>query len=123
MAALTASIALGEFGFADLVAFCQHDLVADGGFAERVENGVVGVFEPVARVDQHIDASQRGAAAQIIVDEPGPGGDLALGRGGIAVTRHIDQHEPTGPPKEDQFLGPARRVRGARQRACGRSAH
>ena len=36
------------------------------------------VFEAVTRIDQNIDAGQRRAAAQIIVDERGPGRDLLL---------------------------------------------
>ena len=106
--------ALGEFRLADLIAFCQHDLVADGRLAERVENAVIDLLKAVPRIDQHIDARQRGAAAQIIVDEPGPGRDLALCRGGIAVAR-ADR--------------PARAVAGRRKRsvpgcgpACSRSA-
>ena len=69
----------------------QHDLMADRRLAERVEHGVVGVLQAVARVDQHIDAGEVGAAAQIGVDQLGPGRDLALGGGGVAVARHVDE--------------------------------
>ncbi len=109
--------AFGELRLAHLVAFREDDLVTDGGLAQRVENTVIDGFEAMPRIDQHIDPRQSGAAMQIIVDEPGPGRDLALCRGRIAVARQIDQHEPFGAAEKDQFLGAARRVRGARQRA------
>ena len=98
----------------------EHDLVADRRLAERLEHLVVGVFEAVAGVDQHIDAGEIGAAAQVVVDQLGPGGDLGLGRGGIAVARHVDEVERAAAGKEVQLLRAARRARGARQRLCGR---
>ena len=76
----------------------EHDLMADRRLAERVEHRVVGVLEAVAGVDQHIDAGEVGAAAQVGVDQRGPGRDLGFGGGGIAVARHVDQHRASPPP-------------------------
>ena len=47
----------------------------------------------MAGVDQQIDAREIGAALQEGVDQRGPGLDLGLGGGRIAVARHVDQHE------------------------------
>ena len=67
-----------QIGHADPIAFGQNDLMADGGLAERIENGVVGAFEPMAGVNQHVDAAQNGAALQIVVDQSGPRRNLLL---------------------------------------------
>src|SRR5580704_8774126 len=75
---------LDEFCLLDLIALRQHDLVANRGLAQRIENAVVDGFEAVARVDEDIDSRQRRAAAQVIVDQSGPGGDLGLRRRGVA---------------------------------------
>ena len=59
----------GERSVADLVAFGEDDLVADSRLAEGVEDGIVGRFQAMACIDQHVDAGQRGATMQIIVNE------------------------------------------------------
>ena len=84
--------------------------MADGDLAERIKNGVVGAFEPMSGVNQHVDTAQNGAALQIVVDQSGPRRHFALGGGGIAITGQIDQHERAGAAEEDQLLGSARRV-------------
>ena len=67
--------------------------MADRGLAERIENRLINRFQAVAGIDQYIDASERGAAVQIIVDKPRPRHNLTLGGCGVAVTRQIDQHQ------------------------------
>ena len=52
--------------------------MADGGLAQGLEHGIVGIFQAVAGVDQHIDAGEIGAAAQKGVDQLGPGRDLVF---------------------------------------------
>ena len=54
----------------------------------------------MAGVDQHIDAREIGAAGEIGVDELGPGRDLRLGRGGVAVAGHVDEREIAAPVKK-----------------------
>ena len=107
--------ALGKLGRLHGVALGQHDLMADGHLAERVEHRLVGLLEAVAGVDQHVDAGEVGAAAQVGVDHLGPGRDLGLGGRGIAVARHVHHVEGAAAGEEDQFLGAAGRARGARQ--------
>ena len=52
-------------------------------------------------------------AAQINPDELGPARDLALRRLGIAVARHVDEHQPAAEGEEIELPRPSRRVRGA----------
>ena len=75
---------------------------------------------PWRRVDQHIDPRQRGATLQELMDQLGPGRDLGLRRRGVAIAGHVDQPKPclVRAVEEDQFLGAARRMRGARQRVA-----
>ncbi len=47
----------------------------------------------MAAVDQHIDAGEAGAAAQVILDQLRPVVALLLGDGGEAVARHVDEAE------------------------------
>src|SRR5579863_50902 len=84
------SRALFQFRGADLVAFGEDDFVADGGLAQRIEDRLVDGLQPMARIDQEVNARQRSASMQKIRDQTRPGGDLALGRGGVTVTRHVD---------------------------------
>ena len=109
-----------EFGRLHLVGLGQHDLIADGGLVERLQHVEIDVLEAVPRVDQHVDARERGAAQQEFVDQLGPGRDLGLRRRGIAIAGHVDQPQLglVGALEEDQLLGAARRVRGARQRVA-----
>ena len=51
------------------------------------------------------------------MDQRGPGLDLGLGGGGIAIPGHVDQGELRRRGEEDQLLRAARRVRRARERA------
>ncbi len=64
-AASMVAIRSRELGCFDLVRLGQHDLMADGGFAQRIKRRRVGVLQPVPRIDQHIDAGEVGAAAQV----------------------------------------------------------
>ncbi len=52
--------------------------MADGGAPERIEHGLVGVFQAVAGVHQHVNAREVGAPAQVVLDQLGPGRDLVL---------------------------------------------
>jgi len=51
----------GERGFADLVTFGEHDFVADGRLAQGIKDGIVGGFQAMARIDQHVHTGERGA--------------------------------------------------------------
>ena len=64
---------LDKLGGLHLIDLGEHDLMAHRGLAEHVEGGLVGVLEPMARVDQDVDAGEVGAAAEVRVDQVGPG--------------------------------------------------
>ena len=87
-----------------------------------VERRLVGVLDAVAGVDQHIDAGEIGAALQIGMDQRGPGLDLGLRRLGIAVARHVGEPQIVRSLEEDDLLGAAGRMRGARQRLAAGDA-
>ena len=72
-----------QLGGLHLVGLGQHDLVAHRGAVERLQHVEVDVLQAVARVDQHIDAREAGAAEQEFVDQLGPGRDL-----GSSAPRH-----------------------------------
>jgi hypothetical protein len=111
--------ASSESGLADLVAFRQHDLVADGGLAQYVKHGFVAGFQSVARVDQHINAGQVHSRLQVAPDQPRPPGALFLARGGVAIARHVDQCEPVPRvTEEQQFLRATGSVGGPGQGAA-----
>src|SRR6202044_867626 len=67
----------GQVGRADLIAFGQDDLVADGRLTERIQNGIVDAFEPVTGIDQDVDTTENGPSLKIIVNEPRPRGHFA----------------------------------------------
>ncbi len=104
-----------KLGWLDGVTLGQNDLIADGGLAELLEHRFVGVLEAVTGVDQYIDAGEIGAAAQIGADQRGPGRDLGLGGGRIAIAGHVHDVEGRAAGEEDQLLSAAGRARGARQ--------
>ncbi len=61
--------------------------------------------------------SEIGASLEEGMDQRGPGLDLGLRSGRIAVARHVDQRELRRSAEKDQLLRAARRMRGARERA------
>ena len=119
-AAIVSAMRACELRGLHLVGLGQHDLIAHRRFIQRLQHVLVDVLQAMAAVDQHIDAREAGASQQEFVDQRGPGRDLRLGRGGVAVAGHVDQPQAVlvRPFEEDQFLGAARRVRGARQRVA-----
>ncbi len=62
-----------------LVGLGEHQLVGHRRAVELGEHRRVGGFQPVAGIDQHVDAGEVAPRRQIGVDQPGPGRDLALG--------------------------------------------
>ena len=82
---------------------------------EGVEHLAVGFLQAMAGIDQHIDAGKVGAAAQVFVNEAGPGFHLGLRHGGIAVAGHVDEREIVLAGEENEFLGAAGSIRGSRQ--------
>ena len=111
---------LFQLGRLHLVRLGQHHLIAHGGLVQRLQHVLVDILDAVARVDQHIDPRQRGASLQELMDQLGPGRDLGLRRRGVAIAGHVDQPQScfVGAVEEDQLLGAARRMRGARQRVA-----
>ena len=110
--------AVGELGGLHLVGLGQHDLVADRGLVERRRAPASSVvLEAVAGVDQHIDAARdwrgradrRGSARS----RPRPW-SWRLRHSRSPACRPASSAAAAG--EEDQLLGAARRVRGARQR-------
>ena len=114
MAPIVAQALLELFGL-ELVRLGEHDLMADRGFTERIERGLVGVFQAMPGVDQQVDAGEIGAAFQVGVDELRPFHDFLLRRFGVTVARHIDEAQRAVIAEIDQFLGAAGRVRCARE--------
>ena len=94
----------------------EHDLIGDRRLVERVEHAAVDGFQAVPGVDQHVDAGEIGASAQVGVDQRCPGGDLFLAGRRVAVARHVDQGQAPAEIEEVEFLGAAGRVRGAGER-------
>ena len=119
-AAVVSLDVLFEFGRLHLVRLGQHHLIAHGGLVQRLQHVLVDILDAVAGVDQHIDPRQRGASLQELMDQLGPGRDLGLRRRGVAIAGHVDQPQSciVRAVEEDQFLGAARRMRGARQRVA-----
>ena len=106
----------------DLVGFGQHDLVGNRRLVEELHDSAIAVHEAVPRVDQQQDALQAGAAPQIERRRAGSSAHLAS-----STPWH--SRSPAGRPasaaaeiEEIDLARAPRRVRDARQGACGRSA-
>src|SRR6516225_8547677 len=106
-----------KLGILGRVGFGQHDLVVDRDLVQALEHVGVDRLEAVAGVDQEVGAREIGASLQEGMDQRGPGLDLRLRSGRIAVARHVDQRELRRSGEKDQLLRAARRMRGARERA------
>ena len=59
-----------------LVDFGQHDLIGDCGLVQIGQHGQIICLQAVAAVHQHKYAAQIGAALQIGIKQPVPGGDF-----------------------------------------------
>ena len=108
--------AAGEVGRLHLVGLGENELVGDGALVERVHDRRVDLLQAVPGIDEQEDARQVGAAAQVVVDEPGPRLDLGLRHRRIAVAGHVDQREAAADVEEVELLRAPGRVGGPRQR-------